>query len=303
MKCPSCGEIAAGRARFCQYCGAALHTDGADAPPPVRARTSQTSSPISRSQSRSQTQSQSRSRATGDAGTLPPLRKRGCGFGSVLLALLLLIGGGAAWFFTQQFRLERAAFERVRHSNSIAELEQYLGTRMYMPEEHRRVAEARIARLLSDSADFANATTVETCERYLTAHSDGAHVDEVQSRLARLRRERPAAALMTEPRKEAVDTVRREADVPEKSVLAVAANAEAAARYHVVAASLANYDAATARVAELRSKGYSAYVMEALTDEGRVFRVVVASYSDPESARRTAESVRKECPGAWVLAK
>lgn len=244
-----------------------------------------------------------------DAGTPPPLRKKGCGFGSVLLAMVLLLGGGAAWFFTQQFRLERAAFERVRHSESVAEIERFLSTRMYMPEEHRRAAEARIARLQSDSADFVAATTVEACEHYLTIHSDGKHVEEVQARLARLRRERPSRQLEPDSlgihtpisneatNRTATDTTAQTA--PQR----VATTESAPARYHVIAASFANYDTATLRAAELRGKGYSAYVMEAQTAEGRVYRVVVASYSDPTAAGRTAQALRRDCPDAWVMAK
>lgn len=250
--------------------------------------------------------------ATGEDASPTPRRrerKRGCGFGSVLLTLVLILGGGAAWFFTQQFRLERAAFERVRHSNSVDEIEQFLTTRMYMPEEHRRYAEARIARLQSDSADYMNATTVERCEHYLTAHADGRHVDEVQARLNRLRRTRPsipqepdslpARGTTTAPATFAAPSNKDESETPEHTPAATSGSA----RYHVIAASFANYDTATLRAAELRGKGYSAYVMEAQTNEGRVYRVVVASYSDAASAQRTVAALRRDCPDAWVMAK
>ncbi len=298
MQCPKCHEVTDGRARFCKYCGAPLQSAASDVPPPVPKR----ATPAPR-----RVATAAPARHVPD--TPPPLRKRGCGFGSVLLALIVILGGGAAWFFTQQFRLERAAYERIRHSNSVSEIEQYLATRMYMPDEHRRAAEARIARLQSDSVDFVNATTIEACERYLTMHSDGAHVQEVQTRLNRLRRTRPAPSVNT-------DTLRRTpsqqttaddspaADAGESSSSdASTSSASSSKRYHVVAGSYNNYDTATMRAAEMRGKGFSASVMEAVTDEGRVYRVILGSYSDAGQAQRTVELVRKQCPGAWVFQK
>lgn len=304
MKCPKCGHDSDGRARFCAQCGASLRGRTIDAPPPIpaasRGQTSQHRA-ANKAQQGAKRRTPPVAEPVYDPGKPPPLRKKGCGFGSVLIALILLLGGGAAWFFTQQFRLERAAFERVRHSNSVAEIERYLSTRMYMPDEHRRAAEARIARLQSDSADFVNATTVEACERYLTRHSDGKHVGEVQSRLNQLRRSRPSIKEEVKPAIELSDTMSRTtASLAREDA---APQQKGRGRYHVVAASLANYDAATLRAASLRSKGYSAYVMEAASDDGKLYRVIVASYPDIESARNTANTVRRECPDAWILNK
>lgn len=293
MKCPSCGRECDGSAHFCSHCGAALHSKSASAPPPLPKpggahRPEQTDAPKPRPQKPT---------------SKPRARKKGCGFGSVLLATLFILGGGAAWFFTQQFRLERAAFEQVRHSENIEELERFLTTKMYMPAEHRRIAEARIARLLSDSVDFAAATTVEACEHYLTAHADGHHVAEVQTRLNRLRGTRAAANTPPSPTPPGRNTEARAAEADTLADDGERHAGTAPLRYHVVAASLSNYDAATLRAAELRANGYSAYVMEALTEQGRVYRVVVASYSDAASAHRTVEAVKRHCPDAWVMTK
>ncbi|MBR4553817.1 MAG: SPOR domain-containing protein [Bacteroidaceae bacterium] len=308
MKCPSCGKTTDNDARFCKHCGTPLSGHKSATPPPVPPRRERShESTYSSSNAKSSHGATLTSRQRSAPDTPPPLRKKGCGFGSVLIALILILGGGAAWFFTQQFRLERAAFERIRHSNSVSEIEQYLATRMYMPDEHRRAAQARIAHLQSDSVDFANATTIEACEHYLTIHPDGKYASEVQSRLNHLRKNRPTpsapTALLDQP--STTPSAASATDTSEASSASASSPVQPTsnARYHVVAASFANYDSATMRAAELRGKGYSAYVMEAMSDAGRVYRVVVASYADPQMAQRTVQALRNDCPGAWVMTK
>lgn len=293
MKCPHCGATISGYARFCQICGKPVGSDNKATPPPIPPRQRTTAHSAAHSAAETSVAPTTRERQHSDSDT-PPRRKKGCGFGSVLVTLILILGGGAAWFFTQQFRLERAAFERIRHSNSTSEIEAFLATRMYMPDEHRRTAISRINFLKSDSVDFVNATTIEACERYLTIHPEGKHVAEVQSRLNSLRRSyQPSSTVLSQQQQ--TDSINSTSERERSS-----ARTDAHTTYHVIVGTYINKDNALRDLSRLNAQGYTTKIEEIDYEGSRAYRVMISPFYDYQEALRVSKEVSDEDHIVWI---
>lgn len=311
--CKSCGRRLAPEARFCPSCGERK---------PLRTDNTQTQRPASASNSQSQNTQRVHivERPANYGNTPPPQQPKpdkkeqspGCGCIFHLIFFGVIAIAAAGYYYMQLAKKERMAYEKVKSSMNIRQMEEYLNTDYYVFNDHKDDIRDRIERIRTDNVDFRSATTVASCERYLDRHREGRYRKEVEKRLEKLKNKASSEEVVEDIRDFTRQPVTPKPSMPasnspaaEEPTAGEAAEAETetgGTKYYIQVGYRNKREDADASAKRNAEKGFG-HVVVKKDDKATRNYITSGAYNSKEEAERHLENARKQYPDATIISE
>ena len=314
--CKACGRRLAPEARFCPSCGERK---------PLRTEQAQPQRPTSSTSTQNNSQKVHIVERPTNYGNQhydnqPPKQEKkqekeqskGCGCLFHLIFFFVVAIAAAGYYYMQLLKKERMAYEKVKSTMNIAQMEEYLSTDFYVFNDHKDDIRDRIERIRTDNVDFRSATSVASCERYLDRHPEGRYRKEVEKRLEKLKNKASSEEVVEDIRDFTRQPVTPKPSMPasnspaaEEPTAGEAAEAETetgGTKYYIQVGYRNKREDADASAKRNAEKGFG-HVVVKKDDKATRNYITSGAYNSKEEAERHLENARKQYPDATIISE
>ena len=311
--CKACGRRLAPEARFCPSCGERK---------PLRTEQAQPQRPTSSTSTQNNSQKVHIVERPANYGNQhydnqPPKQEKkqekeqskGCGCLFHLIFFFVVAIAAAGYYYMQLLKKERMAYEKVKSTMNIAQMEEYLNTDFYVFNDHKDDIRDRIERIRTDNVDYRSATTIATCEQYLNNHPEGRYRKEVQQRLEKLKKKpnteievvQDNVTFTPQPSAPKPSTPNSAPSAEETPIAGEAAATETGGhKYYIQVGYRNKREDANASATRNAAKGFGNVVVKSDANTTRNY-ITSRPFNSKEEAESELANARKQFPDATII--